>query len=40
MIPAAFEYERAASLDEALDLLARHGGDGKVIAGGQSLLPS
>ena len=39
MIPAAFEYERATSLDEALDLLARHGGDAKVIAGGQSLLP-
>ena len=39
MIPAAFEYERATSLDEALDLLARHGGEAKVIAGGQSLLP-
>jgi len=39
MIPAAFEYERARSLDDALDLLARHGTAGKVIAGGQSLLP-
>ena len=39
MIPAAFEYERATSLEQALDLLARHGGDAKVIAGGQSLLP-
>ena len=39
MIPAAFEYERAASVDEALELLARHGGDAKVLAGGQSLLP-
>jgi aerobic carbon-monoxide dehydrogenase medium subunit len=39
MIPAAFDYERATSLDEALDLLAQHGSDAKVIAGGQSLLP-
>ena len=39
MIPAAFEYERATSLDEALDLIARHGPEAKVIAGGQSLLP-
>ncbi len=39
MIPAAFEYERATSLGEALELLARHGADAKVIAGGQSLLP-
>ena len=38
MIPASFEYTRAASLDEALRALAA--GDGtKVIAGGQSLLP-
>ena len=39
MIPAAFEYERATSLDQALELLARHGAEAKVIAGGQSLLP-
>ena len=39
MIPAAFEYERATSLGEALELLARHGAEAKVIAGGQSLLP-
>lgn len=39
MIPAAFEYERATSLGEALELLARHGAEGKLIAGGQSLLP-
>jgi aerobic carbon-monoxide dehydrogenase medium subunit len=38
MIPAAFAYERPASLDEALGLLARNG-DSKVLAGGQSLLP-
>lgn len=39
MIPAAFEYSRASSVDEALGLLAQHGFDAKVIAGGQSLLP-
>ena len=38
MIPAAFAYERPASLDEALGLLARNG-DAKLLAGGQSLLP-
>ena len=37
MIPAAFEYQRPASLDEALSAIS--GGDAKVIAGGQSLLP-
>jgi carbon-monoxide dehydrogenase medium subunit len=39
MIPAAFDYTRPASLDEALKLLAADGGGSKVIAGGQSLLP-
>ncbi len=39
MIPAAFAYSRPSSLDEALRLLAQHGGDAKVLAGGQSLLP-
>jgi carbon-monoxide dehydrogenase medium subunit len=39
MIPAAFAYERASTIDDALDLLRRHVLDGKVIAGGQSLLP-
>lgn len=37
MIPAAFDYQRAASLDDALSALS--GGDAKVIAGGMSLLP-
>jgi CO/xanthine dehydrogenase FAD-binding subunit len=36
---APFEYARAASLAEACDLLARHGGDAKLLAGGQSLVP-
>ncbi len=39
MIPAAFEYERASSADEAVSLLAEHGDDAKVLAGGHSLLP-
>jgi len=37
--PAPFHYERPASLDEALQLLARHGDEGKILAGGQSLIP-
>ena len=39
MIPAAFAYQRPASLDEALDALAASDGSAKVLAGGQSLLP-
>lgn len=33
-----FDYVKARSLDEALDLLARHGDDARILAGGQSLL--
>jgi len=40
MKPAPFEYFRPASLDEALALLAEHGGDAKPLAGGQSLIPA
>lgn len=39
MKPPPFEYHAAASLDDALSLLADHGDDAKVLAGGQSLLP-
>ena len=39
MIPAAFDYHRPASLDEAVALLARYGDGAKVLAGGMSLLP-
>src|SRR5260370_5845066 len=39
MFPAAFDYRSAASLDEALALLAEHGDAAKVMAGGQSLIP-
>jgi CO/xanthine dehydrogenase FAD-binding subunit len=38
MKPAPVEFERATSIDEALELLATHE-DAKVLAGGQSLLP-
>ena len=39
MYPAAFEYFAPRTVDEALELLARHGDDAKILAGGQSLLP-
>lgn len=39
MIPAAFDYSRASTVDEALALLMEHGADAKLLAGGQSLLP-
>ncbi len=39
MYPAAFEYFAPRTVDEALELLARHGEDAKILAGGQSLLP-
>ena len=39
MIPAQFDYARPESLAEALDCLAEAGDDGKVLAGGQSLIP-
>ena len=38
MIPVAFDYQRAASIDDAIGKLAASGG-GKVIAGGHSLVP-
>jgi carbon-monoxide dehydrogenase medium subunit len=37
--PAPFDYLVAHSADEALDALARHGDDAKILAGGQSLVP-
>jgi carbon-monoxide dehydrogenase medium subunit len=39
MIPVAFDYERPSTVDEVLGLLAQHGDDAKVLAGGHSLLP-
>ena len=40
MFPAAFEYVRAGSAEEALAALAQHGADARVLAGGQSLIPA
>jgi carbon-monoxide dehydrogenase medium subunit len=37
--PAPFDYHAPASVDEAVGLLVRYGGDAKVLAGGQSLVP-
>ena len=39
MIPAAFDYVRARSVEEAVTALAEHGEDAKLLAGGHSLLP-
>ncbi|SHM99608.1 FAD binding domain-containing protein [Cryptosporangium aurantiacum] len=39
MKPSAFEYHRPETLAEALSILAELGADGKVLAGGQSLVP-
>lgn len=39
MIPAAFEYIRAESVDEALDALGEQGDEAKLLAGGHSLIP-
>ena len=39
MIPRPFEYHAPTSVDAALALLATHGGEAKLLAGGHSLLP-
>ena len=40
MIPARFDYDVAESVDHAIELLAAGGGDAKLLAGGQSLIPA
>lgn len=40
MIPAAFEYLPAHSIDEAVAHLQKHGAEARVLAGGQSLIPA
>jgi len=40
VIPAAFDYIRAHSADEAFAQLQKHGADARVLAGGQSLIPA
>jgi carbon-monoxide dehydrogenase medium subunit len=39
MKPVRFEFFRAASLNEAIDILTSYDGDARVLAGGQSLVP-
>jgi carbon-monoxide dehydrogenase medium subunit len=39
VIPAAFDYQRASSAEEAIALVGQHGDDAKLLAGGHSLLP-
>ena len=40
MIPESFDYQRADSVREALNLLKQHGENAKVLAGGHSLIPT
>jgi carbon-monoxide dehydrogenase medium subunit len=40
VIPAAFDYLRAHTSDEAFAHLQQHGGEARVLAGGQSLIPA
>lgn len=40
MFPAAFNYLRAHSPDEAFAFLQQHGAEARVLAGGQSLIPA
>jgi len=39
MKPPKFDYHAPTTVDEALALLGRYGGDAKLLAGGQSLMP-
>ncbi len=40
MKPAPFTYVRAESVEQAVDALRAHGGEAKLLAGGQSLVPA
>jgi aerobic carbon-monoxide dehydrogenase medium subunit len=40
MKPVSFKYFAPRTVDDALDLLAMHGEEGKILAGGQSLVPA
>src|SRR5438876_6427421 len=40
MIPAQFDYEAPATLNEAVALLAARSDDAKILAGGHSLIPA
>ena len=38
-VPARFDYEVATSVEEAIELLERHGPEARLLAGGHSLIP-
>jgi aerobic carbon-monoxide dehydrogenase medium subunit len=38
-VPAPFAYERATSVEHAIELLTQHGPEARVVAGGHSLIP-
>ena len=38
-VPVEFDYERAASVSDAIALLTRHGPESRLVAGGHSLIP-
>ena len=40
MIPGEFDYQTPSTVDEAIALLSRLGGEGKILAGGHSLVPA
>ena len=40
MIPSSFQYQKASTVDEAINLLQEGGEDAKILAGGHSLLPT
>src|SRR5262245_48485643 len=40
MYSAPFDYHRPTTIEDAIALLARHGDDAKVLAGGHSLIPA
>jgi carbon-monoxide dehydrogenase medium subunit len=40
VFPAPFDYQRARTIDEAVDALTAHGDDARILAGGQSLIPA
>ena len=39
MKPAAFDYVRPSTIQETTEILAEHGGDARVLAGGQEMVP-
>ena len=40
MFPSSFGYVAARSVEHALELMAKHGEDAKLLAGGHSLIPA